>query len=81
MNILRKTKRIWLYTKKQWITELAEKYALKTEKIGKRNTYKKPSSEDFKSGTLLNKDFTPTGDGSESNSAPTQSSPDYPSDR
>ena len=29
----------------------AEKYALKTEKIGKRNTYKKPSASDFKSGT------------------------------
>ena len=29
----------------------AEKYALKTEKIGKRNTYKKSSASDFKSGT------------------------------
>ena len=39
------------------------------------------AAQSINPSTLLNKDFTPTGDGSESNSAPTQSSPDYPSDR
>ena len=66
------------------ISQAPKGYQITPEDLGKDiagYTSINPAPQNIDPSTLLNKDFTPPGDGSGSNSAPAQLSPDYPSDR